>query len=109
MSMRFCRSLSTLIPPKIASAKNLSSTPGATRISNVIGFYKNLPQGPRPATTAKDISSFNLYKKYKYRYFDGDNASAMPILHITGAIFLLGYSMDYFFHLRHLKEGGHEE
>lgn len=98
-----------MIPPKIASAKNITTKPGAARIANVVGFYKNLPQGPRPVTTAKDISSFNWYGRYKHKYFDGENASAMPLLHLAGAVMILGYSMEYYFHLRHEKNGGHHE
>ncbi|SCU93373.1 LAMI_0E14136g1_1 [Lachancea mirantina] len=94
------RALSTLIPPKIVSAKNLGSAPNAQRITQVVQFYKALPQGPAPA-----YKPSGLVGRYKAKYFDGDNASGKPLLHLAGFILVLGYSMEYYFHLRHHKGG----
>ncbi|AET39663.1 F1F0 ATP synthase subunit f Ecym_4640 [Eremothecium cymbalariae DBVPG len=97
------RALSTLIPPKIVSAKNLTSAGSAKRISNVVSFYKSLPQGP-----AQVVKPTNLIGKYKAKYFDDENASGKPLLHLALFILGLGYSMEYYFHLRHHKSGeGH--
>ncbi|ODV97490.1 hypothetical protein PACTADRAFT_36924 [Pachysolen tannophilus NRRL Y-2460] len=96
MSFVIRRQLSTLIPPKIASAKNLGSNPAAKRMEQVVSFYKKLPQGeasfPKPS---------GLIGRYRAKHFDGDNASGAPLLHISVAIIALGYSLEYYFHLRH--------
>ena len=38
------RGLSTLIPPKIVSAKQLGATQNAKKVSNMVSFYKALPR-----------------------------------------------------------------
>lgn len=80
----------------------MTSVPNAKRISNVVSFYKSLPQGPAQATKPS-----GLIGKYKAKYFDGDNASGKPLWHLALAIIGLGYSMEYYFHLRHHKDGEH--
>ncbi|SCU79873.1 LADA_0B03730g1_1 [Lachancea dasiensis] len=94
------RALSTLIPPKIVSAKNLGSAPNAQRISQVVQFYKSLPQGAAPA-----YKPSGPIGKYKAKYFDGENASGKPLLHLALFVLGMGYSMEYYFHLRHHKDG----
>ena len=96
------RALSTLIPPKVVSAKNLGSAPNAQRIAKVVDFYKSLPQGP-----AKAAAPTGVVGRFKAKYFDGENASGMPIVHLVLGIITLGYSMEYYFHLRHAKDGSH--
>ncbi|WLF76340.1 ATP synthase f chain, mitochondrial precursor [Lodderomyces elongisporus] len=95
MSFVIRRQLSTLIPPKIASAKNLASAPNAKRMQEVVSFYKKLPQGPAPAAK----KSANPLLRYKAAYFDGDNASGKPLLHLAVAVLLFGYALEY----QHLK------
>ncbi|AMD21255.1 HEL025Wp [Eremothecium sinecaudum] len=95
------RALSTLIPPKIVSAKNLASSGSAKRIANVVEFYKTLPTGPAPARKPS-----NLFAKYRTKYFEGDNASAKPLVHVVLLILGIGYTMEYNFHLKHHKEEG---
>ncbi|CCC67738.1 hypothetical protein NCAS_0A11800 [Naumovozyma castellii] len=99
--MIFKRALSTLIPPKVVSVKHLTAAPNAKRINNVVGFYKLLPQGPAP----KINNLSGPLGRYKAKYYDGENASGKPLLHLIGAIVVLGYSMEYYFHLRHHKNG----
>ncbi|KAH3666569.1 hypothetical protein WICMUC_005638 [Wickerhamomyces mucosus] len=100
MSFIIRRQLSTLIPPKIASAKNIGSNPAAKRLAQVVEFYKALPQGPAP-----QIKATGPIAKYKAAFFDGDNASGKPLLHLAGFILVFGYSLEYYFHLRHHKNG----
>ncbi|KAL6937540.1 hypothetical protein ACO0QE_004577 [Hanseniaspora vineae] len=96
------RALSTLIPPKIASPQNL--TGGANnKLSNVIGFYKALPQGPAPA--AAKPSGF--IGKYKANFFDGENASGKPLWHLAVGLLTLGYTIEYVTHLKHHKGEEH--
>ncbi|KAK9472291.1 mitochondrial F1-F0 ATP synthase subunit F of fungi-domain-containing protein [Dipodascopsis tothii] len=102
MSFIAKRSLSTLIPPKIASAANLGSTPNAKRLTNVVGFYKALPRG-----AASPIKPKGPIGWYKAKYFDGEKASGAPLLHAVLSILLLGYSLEYYTHLRHHKGGEH--
>ncbi|CAK9436490.1 uncharacterized protein LODBEIA_P10480 [Lodderomyces beijingensis] len=95
MSFVIRRQLSTLIPPKIASAKNLGSAPNAKRMTEVVSFYKKLPQGPAPAAK----KSSNPLARYRAAYFDGDNASGKPLLHLALVVLIFGYSLEY----QHLK------
>ncbi|EGV60144.1 hypothetical protein CANTEDRAFT_116168 [Yamadazyma tenuis ATCC 10573] len=99
MSFIIRRQLSTLIPPKIASAKNIGSNPNAKRMAEVVSFYKKLPTGPAPAPK-KPITPL---AKYKAAFFDGDNASGKPLVHLAVAIVILGYTWEYQSHLKHHK------
>ncbi|CAK7902131.1 ATP synthase subunit f, mitochondrial [[Candida] anglica] len=100
MSFIIRRQLSTLIPPKIASAKNIGSNPNAKRMAEVVSFYKKLPTGPAPAPKA----SLTPWGKYKAAYFDGDNASGKPLVHLVLAVVILGYTWEYQSHLKHHKD-----
>ncbi|KAL1986336.1 hypothetical protein VTN96DRAFT_6568 [Rasamsonia emersonii] len=95
------RALSTLIPPKIASPNAIGAAQDAARMNRVVNFYARLPRGaaPEPKPTG-------LLERYQARYF-GKNPSAMPLLHVIGTLVLLGYSMEYYFHLRHHKHNAH--
>ncbi|KAI5963464.1 ATP17 [Candida pseudojiufengensis] len=99
MSFIIRRQLSTIIPPKIASAKNLGGGSAAKRMSEVVKFYKKLPQGQAPAAT----KSSNPLVKYRQKYFDGDNASGKPLLHLAIIVIIFGYSLEYE-HLKHAQE-----
>lgn len=119
MSFIVRRLLSTLIPPKVASAKvsapsinyesifgclslltqNIGSNPNAKRMAEVVSFYKKLPTGPAPAAK-KPTSPFG---KYKAAYFDGENASGKPLVHLAVLIIVLGYTWEYQSHLKHHK------
>ncbi|KAF8003874.1 hypothetical protein OXX80_001037 [Metschnikowia pulcherrima] len=94
------RQLSTLIPPKIASAKNIGSNPNAKRMAEVVSFYKKLPTGPAPAAK----KSFSPWGKYRAAYIDGDNASGKPLLHLAIFIIVAGYTWEYQAHLKHHKD-----
>ncbi|KAG4410442.1 ATP synthase subunit f, mitochondrial [Candida tropicalis] len=95
MSFIARRQLSTLIPPKIASVKNLGSNPNAKRMAEVVKFYNKLPKGPAPAP-AKPT---NPIARYRAAFFDGDNASGKPFIHLAIVIVIFGYSLEY----QHLK------
>ncbi|EDK41863.1 ATP synthase f chain, mitochondrial precursor [Lodderomyces elongisporus NRRL YB-4239] len=64
-------------------------------MQEVVSFYKKLPQGPAPAAK----KSANPLLRYKAAYFDGDNASGKPLLHLAVAVLLFGYALEY----QHLK------
>ncbi|KAK9455677.1 ATP synthase subunit F, mitochondrial [Dipodascopsis uninucleata] len=98
MSFIIKRQLSTLIPPKIASASNLGAAPGAKRLTSVVDFYKGLPRGKVPETKPS-----GLVGRYKAKYVDGDNSSGKPLVHLIIAVFLISYTIDYQFHLKHHK------
>ncbi|ODV89340.1 hypothetical protein CANCADRAFT_32632 [Tortispora caseinolytica NRRL Y-17796] len=97
------RGLSSLVPPKVASAQNLGAAPNAKRMTNIVSFYKQLPRGNAPAVTP----SKNPFKWYKQKYFDGDNASGMPFVHFLVGLVGFGYIYAYQTHLKHLKDGEH--
>ncbi|KAK9469187.1 ATP synthase subunit F, mitochondrial [Lipomyces arxii] len=104
MSFILRRQLSTLIPPKIASASNLGAAPGAKRLTSVVGFYKGLPRGPAPAIVRRGPLG-----KYAARYFDGDNASGVPLVHLIFVVWLISYTLDYQLHLKHHKHSAEGE
>lgn len=69
-------------------------------MADVVAFYKQLPSGPAPAAKA----SSNPFSKYKAAYFDGDNASGKPLVHLAVAVITLGYIWEYNSHLKHHKD-----
>lgn len=99
----FRRSLTTLIPPKIVSSTQVKKAPNAKRVSNMVSFYKSLPRGPAKHRTPQ--GSNRVINWYRAKYFEKD--SVQPLLHLTVAILVFSYSMDYYFHLRHHKDGEH--
>ncbi|KAL9622102.1 MAG: hypothetical protein Q9160_003445 [Pyrenula sp. 1 TL-2023] len=101
MSYIVRRGLSTLIPPKIASPQGIGAAQDAARMTRVVSFYEKLPRGP--AETPKPRG---LMERYQARYF-GDNPSSAPIWHTILAVGLMGYSFEYYFHLRHHKNNAH--
>lgn len=96
MSFIAKRGISSLIPPKIASPANLGSAPNAKRMERVVQFYKALPHGAPPATKPSGFAG-----RYRAKYIDGTTNTGRPLLHGIFFFLALGYSMDYFFHLRH--------
>ncbi|TGZ85451.1 hypothetical protein EX30DRAFT_392797 [Ascodesmis nigricans] len=100
MSTVFRRGLSTIIPPKVASP-SIGAARDAARMARVVEFYSKLPRGPAPAPKAE-----GLIGRYKAKYF-GEKTSPMPLVHVIGALFLLGYGQNYYFHLRHHKNNAH--
>ncbi|KAK7687491.1 ATP synthase f chain, mitochondrial precursor [Cerrena zonata] len=100
MSFIIRRQLSTLIPPKVASAKNIGSNPNAKRMADVVSFYKKLPTGPAPGFKKPTTP----WGKYKAAYFEGDNASGKPLIHLAIAVILFGYTWEYQSHLKHHKD-----
>ncbi|THC99523.1 hypothetical protein EYZ11_000983 [Aspergillus tanneri] len=95
------RGLSTLIPPKIASPNAIGAAKDAARMDRVVNFYAKLPRGNAP-----EVKPTGLIGRYQARYF-GKNPSAAPLAHAIGGILILGYSMEYYFHLRHHKNHPH--
>ncbi|KAI5239425.1 hypothetical protein E4T47_06625 [Aureobasidium subglaciale] len=87
--------VSTLIPPKIASPSGIGASADAARMQRVVSFYERLPRGPAP-----EHKPSGLLQRYQHRYFNGKNPSAMPLVHVVGAMILLGYAQNYYFHLR---------
>lgn len=71
-------------------------------MSRVIDFYSKLPRG-----LPKRVTGSNPVTRYKARYFDGEAASGRPLLHAILGIFVLGYTIQYFTHLRHHKNHEH--
>ncbi|OJJ78222.1 hypothetical protein ASPBRDRAFT_50990 [Aspergillus brasiliensis CBS 101740] len=88
------RGLSTLIPPKIASPNAIGAAKDAARMDRVVNFYARLPRGAAP-----EVKPTGIIGRYQARYF-GKNPSAAPLAHAIGTILILGYSMEYYFHLR---------
>ncbi|KAF2873384.1 mitochondrial F1-F0 ATP synthase subunit F of fungi-domain-containing protein [Massariosphaeria phaeospora] len=101
MSFIAKRGLSTLIPPKVSSPSAIGASPNAVRMQKVVSFYEKLPRGPAPEPEAK-----GLLGRYQKAYF-GKNQSAMPLVHVIGALIALGYAQNYYFHLRHHKNNVH--
>ncbi|KAK9855435.1 ATPase [Penicillium brevicompactum] len=89
------RGLSTLIPPKVASPNAIGAAQDAARMERVVNFYAGLPRGP-----AAPVKASGLIGRYQARYFSGKNASGAPLVHAIAGILILGYSMEYYFHLQ---------
>ncbi|KAF8817344.1 hypothetical protein BYT27DRAFT_7201783 [Phlegmacium glaucopus] len=89
------RQLGGLIPPKIATPKLVSGGSGAG-LGPLVDFYSKLPKG-----NAISVGGF------KGRYFDGKNASGVPLVRLIGGLFLIGYTIDYNMHLKHHKNRAH--
>ncbi|KAJ7134080.1 mitochondrial F1-F0 ATP synthase subunit F of fungi-domain-containing protein [Mycena crocata] len=91
------RTLSGLVPPKIATPK-LVSGDSSGPLGPLVAFYSKLPKGhaPEPA-----------FRGLKARFFSGKNASAAPVLGLIGGLFLIGYTIDYQLHLKHHKQHAH--
>ncbi|KPI38503.1 ATP synthase subunit f, mitochondrial [Cyphellophora attinorum] len=102
MSFVIRRSVSTLVPPKVASPAGLSAAKDAVRMARIAKFYEQLPKGPAP-----EIKPSGLIQRYQARYMGPKNNSAAPIWHAILGIMTLGYSMEYYFHLRHHKNNAH--
>ncbi|KAI8970256.1 mitochondrial F1-F0 ATP synthase subunit F of fungi-domain-containing protein [Mycotypha africana] len=92
----------TLVPPNIAAATKLSGSAKDGQINELVKFYKKLPKGT--AETPKPVGPF---ARYKARYIDGDNASVTPLLHLILGVGIIGYTIDYHFHLKHHKNVEH--
>jgi F-type H+-transporting ATPase subunit f len=95
MSTIFRRSVTTLIPPKIASPANLGSNPAAKRMQHIVAFYSKLPRGN--ATVEAPRTPFAIYRE-TYRN------KGSPVLHFALGFLFLGYGLEYYFHLSHEKE-----
>ncbi|KAJ6004337.1 hypothetical protein N7522_005982 [Penicillium canescens] len=91
-----------LDPPKVASPNAIGAAQDAARMERVVNFYAGLPRGPAPT-----VKPTGLIGRYQARYFSGKNASGVPLVHAIGGILILGYSMEYYFHLRHHKNHPH--
>ncbi|KAG0234411.1 ATP synthase f chain, mitochondrial precursor [Actinomortierella wolfii] len=88
----------TALPPVIGSAKSIGSPKDSARMAKVVDFYKGLPNGAGPA--AKSTG-------YKARHFDGKNSSMTPVFQTIAGVFVLSYTIDYQFHLKHHKNVAH--
>lgn len=102
------RLMSTLIPPKLISSKQIGNVNDAKRVQNMIKFYERLPQGPltkeaNPKDNANKMS-LKFIDWYRKKYFEDGNASGKPILHVSFALIVFGYCCEYYFHLRHKEE-----
>ncbi|CAO3670965.1 unnamed protein product [Rhizopus microsporus] len=87
-------STKTLIPPNVAAATKVSGASKDASITRLVSFYKTLPKG-----TVEAPKPSGPWGRYKARYIDGDNASITPLLHLVFGVFVIGYTIDYHFHL----------
>jgi len=106
----------------LTSIKGIGATPDAARMQRVVSFYEKLPRGAAP-----EVKPSGLLGRYQARYF-GKNQSAArrfphtrpsdadmiglmlmepgsAIVHVIGALMLLGYANNYYFHLRKRSTG----
>ncbi|TXT04645.1 uncharacterized protein COLE_07464 [Cutaneotrichosporon oleaginosum] len=66
------RTLTGLVPPKIATPGAVSSGTTSARTQAVIDFYSKLPKGPLPASERAG--------GLRGKFFEGANASGKPLL-----------------------------
>ncbi|RMZ76749.1 hypothetical protein DV737_g4724, partial [Chaetothyriales sp. CBS 132003] len=79
----------------------LSAAKDAVRMARIAKFYEQLPKGAAPP-----IKATGPIQWYQNKYF-GKNASAAPVWHIIFGVMTVGYSLEYYFHLRHHKNNAH--
>ncbi|KIW33981.1 hypothetical protein, variant [Cladophialophora immunda] len=101
MSFVIRRAVSTLVPPKVANPEGIGAAKNAVRMARIAKFYEKLPKGSAPARAPGGPLGW-----YQAKYF-GKNPSAAPIWHVIFGIMAMGYSMEYYFHLRHHKNNAH--
>ncbi|KIW99991.1 uncharacterized protein Z518_10919 [Rhinocladiella mackenziei CBS 650.93] len=101
MSYVIRRAVSTLVPPKVANPEGLGAAKNAVRMARIAKFYEKLPKGPAPQRAPSGPLGW-----YQAKYF-GKNPSPAPIWHVIFGIMAMGYSMEYYFHLRHHKNNAH--
>lgn len=85
--------------PSNTNIKSVGSNPNAKRMTEVVSFYKKLPSGAAPAPKKPTTP----WGKYRAAYFDGENASGKPLVHLALAVLLVGYTWEYQAHLKHHK------
>jgi F-type H+-transporting ATPase subunit f len=68
----------------------------------MVEFYTRIPKGPAPLQKPP----MNPFERYRRAYWD-ENASATPLVHAILALGLLGYAIDYNFHLKDHKNKEH--
>lgn len=64
----------------------LQSSGSGAGLSPLVNFYSKLPKGPAPVSAVIGI---------KGRFFNGKNASGVPLVAAVAGIFVLGYTIDY--------------
>lgn len=94
MSFQAIRKISSVVPPKIASAGAIAPGKGLGNMSRVINFYQRLPRGAPAPAESKSFSD-RYYQKYIA------TNSSRPLIHLILFFLTTGYSLDYYFHLRH--------
>lgn len=94
--IRFCITTNCIPHTNI---QNIGGAADAKRMSEVVSFYKKLPTGPAPAPKKPSTP----WGKYKAAYFDGNNASGKPLLHLAALVLISGYIWEYQSHLKHHK------
>ncbi|KZO96789.1 hypothetical protein CALVIDRAFT_563438 [Calocera viscosa TUFC12733] len=91
------RALAGLVPPKVASPSSVTGGSVGEQMATVVDFYSKLPKGAAPPMSSG----------IKAKYWDGKNASVVPIYGTIAGLMLFGYTLDYFMHLRHHKNKHH--
>ncbi|RHZ45427.1 hypothetical protein Glove_680g34 [Diversispora epigaea] len=86
-------STKSLIPPKLSVA---GVTGSSLRFARLGDFYSKLPKGPLIETPPPGFLG-----RYCYKYFR--TSSPAPILHIIIGVGLIGYTINYQFHLKYHK------
>ncbi|OZJ02748.1 hypothetical protein BZG36_03348 [Bifiguratus adelaidae] len=100
--IRRAYSTKSLIPPNLAANSAVGAPTDAARMKRVVNFYQKLPKG-----NAQPPQARGLWGRYKARYFDGDNASRTPLIHLLLLVGGVAYAIDYNFHLKHHKNVEH--
>ncbi|GAO50981.1 hypothetical protein G7K_5095-t2 [Saitoella complicata NRRL Y-17804] len=72
----------------LTSEQAIGAPKDALRMSRIVDFYSKLPAGPAPKQQVPN----NVFAAYKHKYFDGDNASGVPLLHLIGFVMAVSYT-----------------
>ena len=63
-------------------------------MQNIVSFYSKLPRGHAPTPVAKTV-----FAKYREKYRN----TGKPVFHVTMALLVSGYALNYYFVFRHEK------
>jgi len=93
------------LPPNIATTR-ITATGTVSKsggMANLVEFYQRIPKGNTPSVAAPK----NILERYSRAYLEDSNVSLKPIVHWIVAGAILGYALDYHYHLKNHKNKEH--
>ena len=82
------------VPPNISllyKTKPAEQQKASDYVQSIINLYQKMPKGKKP-----ELKDLGMWERY-HEKFKGSNA---PFFHFIVSLFVIGYSVDYYAHLR---------